>query len=79
MLATTTTYKPSMQCGECILGNYTFCIKGEESQIINTQLPTSYCCNSTSNCTYMKDPAWNCTSKYKDYYDRFKVCPFYTQ
>lgn len=71
-----TPYRTDMKCGECILGNYTFCIKGKEGLLVDTAIPQTYCCNNTKNCSYTTDAAWNCTTKYKDYFDKFKVCPF---
>jgi hypothetical protein len=37
---------------------------------------SGYCCKDTISCTYAKDPAYNCSSKYVDEVDKYKVCPF---
>ncbi len=76
----TATYSAKMLCGECLLNNHVFCVKGAEGIVVDKTLPTNYttfCCNNTNNCTYIKDKAWNCSAKYTNQVDKYKVCPFY--
>jgi hypothetical protein len=68
-----------MGCGDCLMGNYIFCVKGTEGISVDSRLPSGYqtfCCRNSNNCTYIRNDAWNCSSKYRDI-DRFRVCPFY--
>lgn len=68
-------YRSDLKCGECILGNYTFCVKGTLEMVVDTA-PQSFCCQTATNCQYTKDPSWVCSSNFNNSVDKFKVCPF---
>ena len=69
------TYSPSMRCGECLFNNFTYCIRGP-MQLVSDAPPSTYCCQNTTNCTMIKDPAWNCSSSISDPFLKYRVCPF---
>ena len=71
-----TYYNPNAPCGDCILSNYTYCIKGVEGQVVQEVAPQGYCCKDTLNCTYLKNPNYTCSNTYNTTLDKLRVCPF---
>lgn len=77
------TYSSSLNCGECILGGYTFCINAPEN-FTGTVTPRALCCQNFTQCaTQARNASWTCSSKYNDtastkftIFDRLRVCPY---
>ena len=70
-------YNSTLQCGECILGGYIFCVNGPEQYAGSKTIRTS-CCRDKNSCPITQDKAWVCSSKYENdtLTEKFKVCPF---
>ena len=76
------TYSSALNCGECILGGYTFCINGPEN-FTGSVLPQRTCCQNFTSCPQARNASWTCSSKYNDtastkytIFDRLRVCPY---
>jgi hypothetical protein len=76
-MATVAAYRTDLKCGECILGNYTFCVRGTEGMIVGSTPPETYCCANAANCTMAKNSSWACSSSYNNSVDKYRVCPYY--
>ena len=70
-------YNSSLQCGECVLGGYVFCVKGPEQYAGSAPIPT-FCCQNKTSCAQVTDKSWSCSSKYenKTLAEKLSVCPF---
>lgn len=75
----TITYNQSLSCGECILGNYIYCVNGPENYT-GAVAPKAICCKDLGSCKEAKLATYTCSSKYNanqyTIFDRLKVCPF---
>ena len=84
-LATSTnvTFTSSLNCGECILGGYTYCVNAKENYT-GSVAPQATCCQTFSACSKQAaNTSWTCSSKYNDtakikytIFDKLKVCPY---
>jgi len=70
-------YNSSLQCGECVLGGYVFCVKGPEQYTGSAPIST-FCCQNKTACSQAADKAWTCSSKYENntLAEKLRVCPF---
>ena len=71
-------YSSSLQCGECILSGFIYCVRGPEQYSGDTPLQAT-CCRDKASCPQVNDRgSWNCSSKYENsfIYDKMSVCPF---
>lgn len=75
-----TAFSSSLQCGECVLGGYVFCVKGPE-QYSGAAPIQSICCQNKTSCPQVLDRTWNCSSKYENrtLTEQLRVCPFDTR
>ena len=75
--ATNITYNSSLLCGECIVGNYVFCINGPEN-FTGAVPPQTVCCQNASSCPQAKNASWTCSNKYDNSSQvyKFRVCPY---
>jgi hypothetical protein len=70
------TYSASLNCGQCILSNYTYCVAASENNQI-TKAASDTCCSS-STCSQATSTSYNCSSSFTDtVYAKF-VCPQWT-
>lgn len=71
------TYRSDLQCGECVVGNYTFCINGPEN-FTGPVVPKTFCCQNLTSCNQTRNSSWTCSNKYNsnNLVDKLRVCPF---
>jgi hypothetical protein len=71
-------YDADLPCYQCIMNNYIYCVEGAERQIVakGKNAPKGYCCSSYESCSYVKNPAYSCSSTYTDQLMSLRVCPF---
>ena len=66
-------------CGDCIRGNYIYCVKGPlfGAEFLNDDSkPTGVCCAKESLCgDYINNPEWSCSDKYTDNIYQYNICP----
>lgn len=75
----TINYNQTLSCGECILGNYIFCVAGPENYT-GAVAPKTTCCKDYASCKEAKNTTYTCSSKYNGtqytIFDKLKVCPY---
>lgn len=72
----TIPFTQSLGCGACIKGGYIFCAFGKEGNEYATTLPTTKCCQNSTNCPEATNSNYTCSNAYADKtYSKF-VCPF---
>ena len=71
------TYAANLSCGLCTLGGYVYCVTGSDNQVAAAVPATTaqYCCKNSTNCTYVNNTAYTCTSSYADMGYSLYTCP----
>ncbi len=74
----TIPYNSNLGCGACIRGGYVYCIPGAEGSDPATWAAgnKAFCCQSKTNCSYISNTKYNCSSKYTDTMLAKSLCPF---
>jgi len=71
------TYAANLSCGECVMGNYVYCVNGPENFTGPVPLK-AVCCSNATNCPQAKNSSWTCSNKYADKTktEQLRVCPY---
>lgn len=72
----TIAWSESLNCGQCIMGGYNFCMQAYDGVIVQAggSLPTSKCCVD-NQCPEVNITSWSCSSTYSNVSYALTFCP----
>ena len=70
------TFTANLNCGECVVGGYVYCVNGVEGYA-GSAPQKGACCQNTKSCPQINTKGWICSSKYDNMtlVDKLRVCP----
>ena len=74
----TVAFASTLGCGDCVIGGFIYCVKGNENWEVTAPLTSSngVCCKDKSSCSFITNNQYNCTSAYANSTYSKHVCPF---
>jgi len=69
-----TFFKESLDCGDCLRGNFIYCSKSSIFGSSGTSKPSGTCCKDAASCAAKSDSEYACSDEYYDDFLRYQIC-----